>query len=164
VALARHLADQGRLALYVYKRKGPIREFTDDYLREFTTRMTAEECYRFCQAVTRLGKALSDLKAEVTIPADLELLHMEAGPQDLQRFFYWNVMKCFWNDDYDFVTNTIINFDWYHPKYASRHTLEEVEDWFRVHDLTMERVAVIPSGIAALGKRAGRNPERSAEG
>ena len=26
-------------------------------------------------------------------------------------------MKCFWNDDFDFFTNNVINADWYHPIY-----------------------------------------------
>lgn len=151
-ALARHLRLSGHMAIYVYKRKGPIREFTDDYLRRHTTQMTAQECYEFCRAITLLGKALSDLKAEVVIPADIPLLNIEAGPQDVQRFFYWNVMKCFWNDEYDFVTNVAINFDWYHPRYASRHIPEEVCDWFAQHGLEIETLNVVPSGIAALGK------------
>lgn len=151
-SLVKYLKPGGYLAIYVYKKKGPIREFTDDFLRSRTTQMTPEECYQFCRAVTLLGKALSDLKDEVYLPEDIPLLGIKAGPQDVQRFFYWNVMKCFWNDDYDFKTNAVINFDWYHPKYAWRHTPEEVQGWYINHGLAIERLNVIESGIAALGK------------
>lgn len=151
-ALVRHLRHGAHMALYVYKQKGPIREFTDDYVRGFTTQMTAQECYELCRAFTLFGKSLSDLKAKVHIPADIPLLHIEAGTHDVQRFFYWNVMKCFWNDEYDFETNTIINFDWYHPKYASRHTPDEVRSWFEQAGLEIETFNVVPSGIAVLGK------------
>ncbi len=151
-SLVKHLCRGGYLAAYVYRRKSPIREFTDDYVRTYTTKITSEECYKFCQGVTRLGKALSDLKTEVMIPDDIPLLGIQAGTQDVQRFFYWNVMKCFWNDEYDFVTNVIINFDWYHPKYAWRHTPEEVRSWFKEHGLILETFNIIPSGIAALGR------------
>jgi SAM-dependent methyltransferase len=151
--LIRHLRQGGHMALYVYRRKGPIREFADDYLRRYTTEMEAKDCYEFCKAVTLLGKALSDLKTQVEIPADIPLLDLTAGSEDVQRFFYWNVLKCFWNDDYDLVTNTVINFDWYHPRYASRHTPEEVRGWFEKHDLEIEVLNVVPSGIAVLGKR-----------
>jgi SAM-dependent methyltransferase/uncharacterized protein YbaR (Trm112 family) len=151
-ALVRHLNRDGHMAIYVYKRKGPIREFTDDYLRRHTTQMAAEECYEFCRAITLLGKALSELNTEIQIPTDIPLLGVKAGTEDVQRFFYWNVMKCFWNDEYDLATNVTINFDWYHPKYASRHTLDEVNHWFEQHHLEIERLNVVPSGIAALGK------------
>jgi len=150
-ALTRHLRCGGNIAVYVYKRKGPIREFTDDYLRKHVTQMMAEECYEFCQAVTLLGKALSDLKAMVDVPADIPLLGIKSGPQDVQRFFYWNVMKCFWNDGYDFETNAVINFDWYHPKYAWRFTPEQVRSWFERHHYEIGTFNVLPSGIAALG-------------
>jgi len=160
-ALARHLRPGGHMAVYVYRRKGPIREFTDDYLRAHTTKMTAQECYELCQSITLLGKALSELKTEMEVPADIPLLGIQAGPQDVQRFFYWNVMKCFWNDQYDFTTNVVINFDWYHPKYASRHTPEEVQGWFDRHGLEVERFNVVPSGIAAMGRM--RNPMRNNE-
>lgn len=155
-SLVKHVKKGGHLALYVYKRKSPIRELTDDYLRNYTTKMTAEECYQFCQAVTLLGKALSDLKTELFIPQDIPLLGIKAGPQDVQRFFYWNVMKCFWNDDYDFTTNVVINFDWYHPKYAWRHTPEEVRSWFENHELKIERLNIVESGIAVVGKLSKR--------
>lgn len=160
-ALVRHLHADGYIGVYVYKRKGPIREFTDDYLRNYTTKMTPEECYGLCRAITLLGKALSDLKAEIEVPADIPLLGIQAGPQDVQRFFYWNVMKCFWNDQYDFTTNVAINFDWYHPKYASRHTPEEVQSWFDENGLEVQRFNVVPSGIAAMGRL--RNPMRNNE-
>ena len=151
-SLVKYLKEGGHLALYVYKRKSPIREFTDDYLRNYATEMTAEECYEFCRGVTLLGKALSDLKAEVSIPQDIPLLEIKSGRQDVQRFFYWNVMKCFWNDDYDFITNVVINFDWYHPRYAWRHTPEEVCGWFKKQKLEIERMNIVESGIAALGR------------
>ena len=31
-------------------------------------------------------------------------------------------MKCFWNDDFDFFTNNVINADWYHPIHCFRYT------------------------------------------
>lgn len=151
-AVVRHLRPGGEMAIYVYNRKSPIREFTDDYVRGYTTQMTAQECYDFCRAITELGKALSDLKTEIVIPSDIPLLGIQAGSQDIQRFFYWKVMKCFWNDEYDFITNTVVNFDWYHPKYAWRHTPEEVRTWFEQHGLELQLLNEVPSGISALGR------------
>jgi SAM-dependent methyltransferase len=151
-ALARHLRAGGEIAAYVYSRKAPIREFTDDFVREVATRMTAEECYELSRSITLLGKALSDLKAEVEVPEDIPLLGITAGRHDVQRLIYWTMMKCFWNDDYDLVTNTLINFDWYHPHYAWRHTPEEVRGWFAQHGLDLVAFDIAPSGISARGR------------
>jgi SAM-dependent methyltransferase len=144
----------GRIAIYVYRRKGPLREFADDHIRSHATEMPAEEAYELCRRITLLGKALSDLDVEVDVPADIPYLQIEKGREDVQRFLYWNVLKCFWNDDYDFETNVIVNFDWYHPRYAFRHDPDEVERWFSERELEVERLDVVPSGISAVGSRA----------
>ena len=144
----------GRIAIYVYRRKGPMREFADDYIREHATKMPPEECYELCRRITLLGKSLSDLDLEVDVPADISYLGIESGREDVQRFLYWNVLKCFWNGDYDFETNVIVNFDWYHPRYAFRHDPDEVAQWFAERRLEVERLDVVPSGISAVGVRA----------
>ena len=40
LALLKHLAADGHIAIYTYKVKGPIREFCDDYIRERTVKMS----------------------------------------------------------------------------------------------------------------------------
>jgi SAM-dependent methyltransferase len=142
----------GRVAIYVYRRKGPIREFVDDYIRERTTTMSADECYAFCRGVTEFGRALSAIRATVDVPEPIPMLQIEAGPQDVQRFVYWNVIKCFWNDDYDFETNVVVNFDWYHPRFAHRHTADEVKRWFGELGLELAHLDESLSGIAAVGR------------
>jgi len=102
--------------------------------------MSAEDCYAFCRGITELGRALTNVHAEVDVPEAIPMLGIEAGTQDVQRFVYWNVMKCFWNGDYDFETNVIVNFDWYHPHYAYRHTVDEVRGWFDELGIGVERV------------------------
>lgn len=152
-AAIRRLAKRGaRVAIYVYREKGAIREFADDFIRERTTKMSAEDCYAFCRSVTELGRALTNVHAEVDVPEAIPMLGIEAGPQDVQRFVYWNVMKCFWNDDYDFETNVVVNFDWYHPHFAYRHTADEVRGWFDELELEIERVDESLSGISVVGR------------
>ena len=153
-ALLRHLAPGGHVAIYVYKVKGPIREFCDDYIRERTTRMSAEECLRFSEAMTKLGKALSDLRVEIEVPEDIPLLEIRAGRHDLQRFLYWNVFKMYWNDGMDWTSNVITNFDWYHPLHAHRHRPEEVRAWFDQEGVAIEHFDVVESGISVLGRKA----------
>jgi SAM-dependent methyltransferase len=153
-SLASRLASGGRIAIYVYNRKGPIREFTDDFIREYATKLSVEQCFELCRAITLLGKVLSDVHAEVDVPEAIPLLGIEAGHFDVQRFFYQTVMKCFWNDAYDFDLNVVVNFDWYHPKWASRHTLDEVGRWLEEEGLERDRLEDVGSGIVAVGRRA----------
>lgn len=147
------LREDGQIAIYVYKKKGPIREFCDDYIRSFTTKLSPNECYKFSQAITKLGKSLSDMNAELSVPEDIPFLEIKAGKYDLQRFIYWNVFKCFWNDEHDFKTNVMTNFDWYHPEYAWRHTPEEVRGWFEELNLEILNFDVVESGISVRGRK-----------
>lgn len=148
--LLRCLAKGGHILFYVYRKKGPIREFSDDYLRQATTEMSEEDCYRFAQTMTRFGRALSDLRVKIRVPEDIPNLDLKAGSYDLQRFFHWNVFKCFWNDSFDYNSNVIINFDWYHPKHAHRYTEKEIRGWCRDAGLRIVHFDVIESGISVL--------------
>lgn len=143
----------GQIAVYVYKKKGPIREFCDDFLREHYTNASEEECYAFSRAMTSLGKALFDLKVDVEVPEDIPILDIKAGKQDIQRFIYWNVFKCYWNDELDFETNVMTNFDWYHPQHAHRHTPEEVRGWCAEAGLEIVHFNVIESGISVRARK-----------
>jgi ubiquinone/menaquinone biosynthesis C-methylase UbiE/uncharacterized protein YbaR (Trm112 family) len=153
-ALVRHLKPGGHIAIYVYKVKGPIRQHADEWIRERTTRMSPEDCMKFSEAMTKLGKALSELKATVEVP-DIPLLEIKGGTYDVQRFIYWHMMKCYWNDTIDWDSNVITNFDWYHPLHAHFHTPDEVKRWFADNKVTIENFDVMESGISALGKKAG---------
>jgi SAM-dependent methyltransferase/uncharacterized protein YbaR (Trm112 family) len=128
-ALYRKLRSGGRMFFYVYRRMGPIRQFTDEYVRERFTRLSPEECYQACEGFTELGRALSGLGARVTLDKGIPLLGIPPGDHDVQRLFYYSVLKCFWNDAFDEETNNMVNFDWYHPHHAWQHTREEVEGW-----------------------------------
>src|SRR5215207_4315712 len=127
--LASLLSSGGELAVYVYRRKAPVREFTDDYLRERLSGLPYEEAMKVCRNIAELGRGLSDLKATVRVPA-IEPLEIEEGEYDVQRLIYHFFMKCFWNDELDAEANAAINYDWYHPQLCSRHTLDECHEWF----------------------------------
>ena len=118
----------GEIAFYIYRKKGPLREFADDYLRK---NVRSDEKWSVAERITLLGKALSDLKVRVKIPQDIPELGVKSGEMDLQRFIYYDFLKCFWNDRLPFEENVIINFDWYAPKHAHRHTKDEVLEWCR---------------------------------
>jgi SAM-dependent methyltransferase len=145
--LTRLLKVGGHFLFYVYRKKAPIREFTDDWVREAVAGLSPEEAWEALRPLTRLGQALADLRVAVDIPEDVPVLGIKAGKMDVQRFIYWNIAKLYWRDTFTFEENHHVNFDWYHPRYAHRHTPEEVLEWCREEHLTVEHIDVQESGI-----------------
>jgi SAM-dependent methyltransferase/uncharacterized protein YbaR (Trm112 family) len=128
--LGKKLRPGGEITTYVYAKKAVVREFTDDYIRDRIKHGSFAEALEVCDGITKLGRSLASLNATVDIEEDIPILGIRKGRIDVQRFFHWNVMKCFWNDDFDFFTNNVINADWYHPIYCFRYTPEEFRTWF----------------------------------
>jgi len=153
-SLAGLLAPGGAFAFYVYKVKAPLREFADDYVRERTTKMSVEECMDVSAAMSELGRELSHLNATITLERGVPLLGIPAGEHDVQRLIYWHFLKCFWNDDFSPNLNDLVNFDWYHPPYASRHTEAEVRGWCDELGLAVEHLDVGDAGISVLTRAA----------
>ena len=136
-SLVKLLEPGGEIAFYVYRQKGPAREFCDDFLRDKVTGLPPAEAFEQIQSLTELGKALSAVTRQIDVPA-IPLLDIPAGQYSIQRLFYWHFLKCFWNDDLSFEENNLVNFDWYHPRYAHRHTLAEVHGW--IEEMNLEPV------------------------
>ncbi|MEN6624114.1 MAG: class I SAM-dependent methyltransferase [Smithella sp.] len=148
--LVKILEPDGEIAIYVYKRKAPIREFVDDYIREKISSLPYEDAMKVCHEITELGKKLSELNITVNVP-DMHALEISAGSYDLQRFIYHFFCKCFWNPDISFEQNAVINYDWYHPQLCSRHTLEEIIGWFEEANLRVIHQVVDFYGITVRG-------------
>ena len=151
--LCQHLAPRGEIAIYVYRLKAPLREHADDYIRDRVAHLPYDEAIAAMKELTELGRALTDLKAKVTVPA-VGVIGLEAGEYDVQRLVYNLFLKCFWNPDLSFDENTAINYDWYHPQLCSRHTLPEVESWFENAGLEIVHRLVDPYGITVRGLRS----------
>ena len=158
-ALAALLRASGQIGFYVYRKKAPLREYADDYVRELLQNRSPDEAWNMMESLTKLGKALADLKSEVEIPEDVAVLGIHAGRYDIQRLIYYTMFKCYWNDRLTFDENVHVNFDWYTPRYASRHSIEEVRGWIEEAGLTVAHESVEESGItiraelAVAGKR-----------
>lgn len=151
--ITKFLKKDGCISFYVYKKKGPIREFSDDFIRSKTVEMSPNDCLEVCKEITFLGKSLSELKKKIRIQRDIPLLNIKAGTYDVQRFIHWNFMKCYWSEDRDFQRSLGNNFDWYYPKLAFRHTPEEVKRWCKDVKIKIVNYQEIYSGISVLGKK-----------
>jgi len=114
----------GEFACYVYSKKALPRELVDDYFRIATHKISKEDMWQFSEQLTELGKRLSELNVKFISP-DIPLLGIKGGEYDIQRFIYWNFLKCFWKEDWGFDLSKSTNFDWYAPSNAKRFSKDE---------------------------------------
>jgi arsenite methyltransferase len=143
----------GRFLFYVYRRKGPVREFTDDLVRDRLGDLDPEAAWSAIVPLTKLGQALGELGAVVDVPEDVELLGIPAGPIDVQRLFYWHVVKAYHDPDLTLEELAHINFDWFAPRNAHRQSPEEVGEWCVEAGLEIERQRVEEAGITVVARK-----------
>ncbi len=130
-ALYKKVRPGGQFFFYVYRQMGAARVFSDNHVRQNFMPLSTEECYAACAGITELGRELSRLNATITLEKPIPVLGIPAGTHNVQRLLYYNFLKCFWNEAFDYETNNMVNFDWYHPHNAWQHTEKEVEGWLR---------------------------------
>ncbi len=146
----------GVFAFYVYNKKGPVREFTDDYLRSIFSAMPPQQAWEDMKAITGLGIALGEMKAKVDIKDDIPSLGIRKGEIDIQRLFYWSVLKAYYRPEFTFDEMNHINFDWFMPKYAFRQTPEEVRGWVEMAGLSIEHLHAEEAGITVVARKPGQ--------
>lgn len=127
-----HLCDilklNGEFACYVYAKKALPRELLDDHFREYAKQLGKDELWKMSEQLTQLGKRLDDLNVTFDAP-DIPLMGIKGGRQSVQRFIYWNFLKCFWNEDVGMQNSIATNFDWYGPSNAYRYSESEFKEW-----------------------------------
>jgi len=143
----------GECAVYLYRRKGMLRELADEHIVGTTARLSTQECLELSEQLTELGRELSRLGAKITLERGVPLLGIEPGEHDVQRLIYWNMLKCFWNEDLGWHQSVMINYDWYTPRYASRHSEQEVLSWCEEAGVSVEHLDVLESGISVRARR-----------
>lgn len=152
-SLAKLLKPGGRFLFYVYKKKGRLREFTDDYVRDVLQPLPPEQAWKLMEPLTQLGISLGELNAEIDIPQPIDLLGIPAGRINVQRLFYWHVAKTFYRPDLTFDEMNHINFDWYAPANAQRQSIEQVRTWCADAGLEIEREVVEDAGITVIARK-----------
>jgi arsenite methyltransferase len=143
----------GLYAIYVYARKAPVREFTDDHVRSLLHKIPSEQAWEEIRPLTLLGKALGDLNVKIDVPQEVKLLGIPKGEIDIQRLFYWYVCKMYYDDQLSIEEMNHINFDWFAPRYSHRQSPEEVRAWCENAGLRIERLKVEEAGITVVARR-----------
>lgn len=135
-----HLSDKtafgGEFACYVYRKKALPRELLDDYFRLATHDIPNEQLWEMSAQLTELGKRLTELNISFESP-DIPLLGIKGGTYDLQRFIYWNFIKCFWREEWGKEMCDATNFDWYAPSNAKRFSKEEYKKMIKDNNLSI---------------------------
>jgi hypothetical protein len=115
--------------------------------------MKDEEAWEALKPLTKLGQALGELNIELDIPEDIPYLGIEKGKVNLQRFFYWNMFKAFYQPDWSIEEMNLVNFDWYRPLNCHRHTREEIEQICKESGLEIETLNEQEAGFTVIAKK-----------
>lgn len=151
--LSKKLKKGGKFLFYVYAKKAPIREFTDDFIREKIQNMSDQEAWEALEPLTKLGKTLAELKLEINVEEEIPFLGIKKGKIDIQRFFYWYVCKMYYREDFTLDEMNHINFDWFRPLNCHRQTPEQVKQWCNEAGLQIEHINVQESGISVIATK-----------
>ena len=145
------LEANGEIAVYLYKKKAPLREYCDDFVRSKVQNLNYDETMEIMNDFTNLAKQLSSIDALINIHKDIPILGITEGEYTVQRFIYHFFSKMFWNDEFSFNDNSLINYDWYHPQLSSRHEIKEIIGWFKKNNLRVIHQNVDHYGITVRG-------------
>lgn len=151
--LSRHLRRGGRLLLWVYHRQPPLRALTDLYIRDHLSKFDNHRASHVLTPLTNFGKALAELHVEVAVPEDIPMLGIPAGRYDLQRLIYHYVLKCFYNPSLGIARSNMQNFDWFRPRNAHTHTVDEIQAYCRSARLCIEYTRSTVSGISVVARK-----------
>lgn len=127
---SRVLVHGGHAALYVYAKKALPRELLDEHFISGRAQLDHDAVWQMSRKLTELGRMLEETNLELDFP-DIPELGVTGGRQSLQRFVYYNFIKCFWNEDMGFDASVSTNFDWYAPSIAYRFSQDEFEELVR---------------------------------
>ncbi|MFC1505003.1 class I SAM-dependent methyltransferase [Thermodesulfobacteriota bacterium] len=151
--LSKKLKKRGYFLFYIYKKKAIIREFTDDYIRDYINSLNNNDAWESLKPLTKLGINLGKMQVEIDVPEDIPFLNIKKGSYDLQRFFYWNICKMFYHPDFSLDEMNHTNFDWFRPLNCHRHTPEEVEKYCKKASLNILKLNTENAGITVVAQK-----------
>ena len=138
-ALPQYLKPGGTLAVWLYSAYNPWYRFSDLY-RRFTHKMPAKTLHGLLRVVVPVVNGVDRaLRAIPLIGAPLSGLVRYVAPVNRNPNRRWRVLD---------------TFDWYSPKYQSKHTYEEVFRWFESCGLEDLHVVEVPIAVRGRKPRA----------
>ena len=153
INLSKRLTKNGIFMFYVYSKKAPLREFSDDHIRDHISSMNNDEAWEELKSLTKFGKLIGDLNINIDIEDDIRVLDIKKGKYNLQRLFYYKFCKAFYNPEYSLDELNHINFDWFRPQNCHRHTPEELRSFCNEANLIINKLKVEDSGITVIAQK-----------
>lgn len=135
-ALGKYLKPGGLLAVWLYSGYNKWYRFSD-FWRRYTTKMKPESLHGILKIAVPFFYHLEN---------GLRRIPVVGKPLGGITHYVFPV-----NRQADPEARTLDTFDWYSPKYQSKHTYEEVFRWFE--DMGMEDMHVGESAIAVRGRK-----------
>ena len=139
-SLPKLLKPEGKIAVWLYDSYSRWYRMTDMY-RHVTHRLPPRLLHLLCHTA---GPAYYVYKGLDSIPLAGKRL------SSAFNFFFWM------SRDPDWHWRVLDTFDWYSPRYQSKHTYEEVFQWFE--DSGLEKIRIFPDRIALQGTRRATQP------
>lgn len=122
--------------MWLYSNQGSLSYRMSDLCRKLTTRLPQRLLYALCHFAGPLG-AVDALLRRLGLTWLAKLLHL-AVPYSTHPRWHWRVLD---------------TFDWYSPRYQSKHSKEELLAWFESEGLIHNRV------LEVLVSVQGQRPE-----
>jgi SAM-dependent methyltransferase len=141
--LPRYLKPGGNLAIWVYSNHNPWYRFSDQY-RKVTHRLRPETLHRI---VRRAVPALHSTKKMIgSVP-------LVGRPLAGAVQYVFPISQ-----DSDPEMRILDTFDWYSPRYQSKHSCAEVRHWFE--QCGLEAVESLPVKVAVRGRKPAHPADR----
>ena len=125
VSLYKYLKEGGTAFLYCTKPSKPIRQLSDNLLRDSISKLPADKAFEQLSSLTKLARSLSSIKEEVVVEEGVELLGIEPGNYAVQTFIFDFLLRAYYQPKKSFNLNRIYNLDWFGPKNYHGITGEE---------------------------------------
>lgn len=153
-SLSNALANNGSCLLSVYAKKSNVREKMDAIIRDQISALDNNEKLVIAEKITEISRMLSDIDLNIQVPKEFtEFGNLAGQDMPLQRFFYYAIFKCFWNENFTFEKCKEFNFDWYSYPICYKSSPEEAVQWFTRNNINIEHVDFNFSNINLRGTK-----------
>jgi len=153
-SLSKLIKKDGLFVSWIYKKQKPIRVLTDEYLMNYFSKLSPEQAFEEMKPLTKLGIELGKLNAEIDVE-EIPILGVKAGKYDLQRFFYYHIMKLFYNTNLPFTRHVVNNWNAYTPKKILFHETSEIVEFCKKANLEIIQIIDEGNGVSLTAKKNG---------
>lgn len=154
-SLSRHLVEDGVFVSWFYQKQPPIREFTDMLVRRSLADLPPQQAFEAMMPLTKLGHALGELNQTIELDEDIPVLGIPAGTHDVQRLFYYYVLKVFHSPDLGISRANLHNFNAFYPQEVIFTDPDDVPAMCEENGLKIEEMHTQGNGISLIARKIG---------